>query len=192
MPVVFTSSYVFLKISSTNVDSLASFAVAAQRNGMKMYVNGYLKAQIKIYQKASIKYNTKMYMFNNVEKLQPAPVKCKLKPDRIKAEQQRLRMRRNGFIIIASEKPSFQQTIDEFADLPVKTIYSMWRGYITPGSKAFNQKLSEKRAEAVKAILVKKYKIAADRIATEGLGATDKLFDQVEFNRVALFNDTTK
>ena len=82
-----------------------------------------------------------MYMFYNVEKLQPAPVKCKLEPDRIKAEQQRLRMRRNGFIIIASEKPSFQQTIDEFADLPVKTIYSMWRGYITPGSKAFNQVL---------------------------------------------------
>lgn len=66
-------------------------------------------------------------------------------------------------------------------------------GYASPeGSKEFNQKLSEKRAEAVKTILVKKYKIAADRITTEGLGATDKLFDQVEFNRVALFNDTTK
>lgn len=66
-------------------------------------------------------------------------------------------------------------------------------GYASPeGSKEFNQKLSEKRAEAVKTILVKKYKIAADRIETEGLGATDKLFDQVEFNRVALFNDTTK
>ncbi len=66
-------------------------------------------------------------------------------------------------------------------------------GYASPeGSKEFNQKLSEKRAEAVKTVLVKKYKIAADRIETEGLGATDKLFDQVEFNRVALFNDTTK
>ncbi len=66
-------------------------------------------------------------------------------------------------------------------------------GYASPeGSKEFNQKLSEKRAAAVKDVLVKKYKIAADRIATEGLGATDKLFDEVEFNRVALFNDTTK
>ena len=55
-----------------------------------------------------------------------------------------------------------------------------------------NQKLSEKRAEACKNILVKKYKIAADRLQTEGLGATDKLFDEVEFNRVALFNDVTK
>ena len=66
-------------------------------------------------------------------------------------------------------------------------------GYASPeGSKALNQKLSEKRAAAVKDLLVKKYKIAADRLETEGLGATDKLFDEVEFNRVALFNDTTK
>ena len=66
-------------------------------------------------------------------------------------------------------------------------------GYASPEGKAEqNQKLSEKRAEACKNILVKKYKIAADRLQTEGLGATDKLFDEVEFNRVALFNDTTK
>ena len=66
-------------------------------------------------------------------------------------------------------------------------------GYASPeGSKELNQKLSEKRAEACKTILVKKYKIAADRLQTEGLGATDKLFDEVEFNRVALFNDITK
>lgn len=66
-------------------------------------------------------------------------------------------------------------------------------GYASPeGNAELNQKLSEKRAEAVKDILVKKYKIAADRLEAEGLGATDKLFDEVEFNRVALFNDTTK
>ena len=66
-------------------------------------------------------------------------------------------------------------------------------GYASPEGKAeYNQKLSEKRAEACKNILVKKYKIAADRLQTEGLGATDKLFDEVEFNRVALFNDVTK
>ena len=65
-------------------------------------------------------------------------------------------------------------------------------GYASPeGNAELNQKLSEARAEAVKTMLVKKYKIAADRLETEGLGATDKLFDEVEFNRVALFNDTT-
>ncbi len=66
-------------------------------------------------------------------------------------------------------------------------------GYASPeGPKGLNQKLSEERAAVVKAALVKKYKIAADRISTEGLGATDKLFDEVEFNRVATFNDETK
>jgi len=67
------------------------------------------------------------------------------------------------------------------------------RGYASPeGSKELNQKLSEKRAEAVKTALVKKYKISASRMTTEGMGATDKLFDEVEFNRVATFTDTTK
>ena len=66
-------------------------------------------------------------------------------------------------------------------------------GYASPeGNPELNQSLSEARAEAVKNVLVKKYKIAADRLETEGLGATDKLFDEVEFNRVATFNDLNK
>lgn len=67
------------------------------------------------------------------------------------------------------------------------------KGYASPeGSAELNQKLSEARAEAVKNALVKKYKISADRLTTKGMGATDKLFEQVEFNRVATFNDNTK
>ena len=66
-------------------------------------------------------------------------------------------------------------------------------GYASPeGPAEINQKLSELRAEAVKNMLVKKYNIAADRLETEGCGATDKLFDEVEFNRVAIFNNTNK
>jgi outer membrane protein OmpA-like peptidoglycan-associated protein len=66
-------------------------------------------------------------------------------------------------------------------------------GYASPEGKAeYNQKLSEKRAAAVKDVLVKRYKVEANRIETEGLGATDKLFEELEFNRVAIFNDTTK
>lgn len=67
------------------------------------------------------------------------------------------------------------------------------KGYASPeGSAELNQKLSEQRAEAVKNALVKKYKISADRLTTKGCGATDKLFEQVEFNRVATFNDNAK
>jgi len=67
------------------------------------------------------------------------------------------------------------------------------QGYASPeGPAELNQKLSVQRAEVVKNALIKKYKIAADRITTEGLGATDKLSDEIDFNRVAMFIDTTK
>ena len=67
------------------------------------------------------------------------------------------------------------------------------KGYASPeGSKEINERISQERADAVKNILVKKYKIAADRLTATGMGATDKLFEQVEFNRVATFNDITK
>ncbi len=67
------------------------------------------------------------------------------------------------------------------------------KGYASPeGSKELNEKLATARAEAVKKALVKKYKISADRLKATGMGATDKLFEQVEFNRVATFNDMTK
>ena len=67
------------------------------------------------------------------------------------------------------------------------------KGYASPeGSKEINERISQQRADAVKAILVKKYKISENRLKATGMGATDKLFEQVEFNRVATFNDSTK
>ncbi len=69
-----------------------------------------------------------------------------------------------------------------------KDVKVLVRGYASPeGNAELNQKLSEARAQAVKNALVKRYKIAADRITTEGAGATDKLSDEIDFNRVAMF-----
>ena len=65
------------------------------------------------------------------------------------------------------------------------------KGYASPeGSAKFNQKLSQARAEAVKKALVKRYNISADRIEAKGMGATNKLSERVEFNRVATFSNT--
>jgi len=63
-------------------------------------------------------------------------------------------------------------------------------GYASPeGSKEVNDRIAKQRAESVKNVLVKKYKIAADRLEAEGQGATDKLSCENDFNRVAKFID---
>ena len=67
------------------------------------------------------------------------------------------------------------------------------KGYASPeGNPELNQKLSEARANSVMNALVSRYGIAASRLTTQGMGATDELFDEVDFNRVATFTDTTK
>jgi outer membrane protein OmpA-like peptidoglycan-associated protein len=67
------------------------------------------------------------------------------------------------------------------------------KGYASPeGKPELNQKLSEKRAQSVKDVLVKRYGVAADRLVVKGMGATDELFDEIDFNRVATFTDLTK
>lgn len=60
------------------------------------------------------------------------------------------------------------------------------KGYASPeGSKAINEKLAKNRAEAVKTMLVNKYKISADRISAEGQGVGN-LFEEPDWNRVSI------
>ena len=67
------------------------------------------------------------------------------------------------------------------------------KGYASPeGPADLNQRLSEERANAVMKALIKKYKISADRLTAVGCGVTDQLFEEIEFNRVATFNDSAK
>ena len=66
------------------------------------------------------------------------------------------------------------------------------KGYASPeGDAEKNKALSEARAQSVKNALIKRYKIAADRVSTEGMGATADLSEENDFNRVAMFFDTT-
>lgn len=59
-------------------------------------------------------------------------------------------------------------------------------GYASPeGNAEFNQKLSLKRAEAVKKILVKQYNIDENRIKTEGKGV-GSVFSNPDWNRVSI------
>lgn len=60
------------------------------------------------------------------------------------------------------------------------------KGYASPeGSAEINAKIAKARAEAVKSILVNKYKIAASRINAEGQGVGN-MFSEDDWNRVSI------
>lgn len=59
-------------------------------------------------------------------------------------------------------------------------------GYASPeGNAAFNEKLAQKRAEAVKKVLVNTYHISADRIETQGKGVGN-VFKTPNYNRASI------
>lgn len=60
------------------------------------------------------------------------------------------------------------------------------KGYASPeGSIEVNERIARQRAEAVKTMLVNKYKIAADRIQAEGQGVGNS-FSEPDWNRVSI------
>lgn len=60
------------------------------------------------------------------------------------------------------------------------------RGYASPeGSQAVNERIAKQRANAVKDMLVKRYRIQAERIDAEGQGVGD-MFSEPDWNRVSI------
>lgn len=60
------------------------------------------------------------------------------------------------------------------------------KGYASPeGSVEINERLAKARAEAVKTMLIKKYKIAESRITAEGQGVGN-MFSEPDWNRVSI------
>lgn len=86
--------------------------------------------------------------------------------------------------IAADQKPNVEMIasyLKSHADSKVVV-----KGYASPeGSKELNEKLAAARAEAVKTMLVKTYKIAADRIEATGQGI-GKMFEEDSWNRVSI------
>ena len=93
--------------------------------------------------------------------------------------------------IDASQKPSVAMIATYMKNHP--TCKVAINGYASPeGNPELNQKLSEARAKAVYDSLVKTYGISANRLSYKGLGVTDELFDENDWNRVATFIEESK
>lgn len=93
--------------------------------------------------------------------------------------------------IDASQKPSVAMIAKYMQNHPSSKV--LINGYASPeGNAELNQKLSDARAKAVYDMLVNTYKIAPSRLTYKGLGVTDELFDENDWNRVAVFIEQSK
>ena len=80
---------------------------------------------------------------------------------------------------ILKENPDLKVTLKGYADK-------------NTGSAAYNKRLSVRRAEAVKKVIVDKYGIGTDRIDVLGVGDTEQLYNDNNWNRVVIFVEKKK
>ncbi|MDC1840048.1 OmpA family protein [Bacteroides uniformis] len=92
--------------------------------------------------------------------------------------------RQGKSVVDASQLPNVERVASYMNKHPEAKV--IIKGYASPeGNLAFNEKLAKARAEAVKNILVRKYKINDTRIAAEGQGIGD-MFSEPDWNRVSI------
>ena len=90
----------------------------------------------------------------------------------------------NQSLVETSQMPSIERVaayLDENPNVNVTV-----NGYASPeGTEEYNQKLSQRRADAVKSILVEKYGISPSRVSAIGHGVGD-IFSEPAWNRVGI------
>lgn len=92
--------------------------------------------------------------------------------------------RQGKSVVDASQLPNVERVASYLNKHAGSTV--LIKGYASPeGSKEVNERLAAARAEAVKNILVKRYKIDVTRIKTEGLGVGD-MFSEPDWNRISI------
>lgn len=86
--------------------------------------------------------------------------------------------------IDASQLPNVERIAVYLNKYPESTV--VIKGYASPeGSQEVNDRIARQRAEVVKNTLIKRYKISAARISTEGQGVGD-MFSEPDWNRVSI------
>lgn len=98
--------------------------------------------------------------------------------------EQTVTFRQGKSIVDASQLPNVERVATFLKNHKNSTVDI--KGYASPeGSAEINAKIAKARAEAVKTILVNKYKIAANRINAEGQGVGN-MFSESDWNRVSI------
>lgn len=109
-------------------------------------------------------------------------------------EQAKLPLRVEIFFPISSDEvdvteyTKIMQLVDYLKKYPESKVTITGHADKSTGTKAFNQKISEKRANIVKNELIKKYGISPDRIEAKAMGDTDEPYAKGDpkLNRVSI------
>lgn len=110
------------------------------------------------------------------------PVQTVVKTNRI--PESIITFRQGKSVVDASQLPNVERVASYMKKYPNAKV--VIKGYASPeGSVAVNDRIAKARAEAVKSILVKKYKISTNRITAEGQGVGD-MFTDPDWNRVSI------
>ena len=92
--------------------------------------------------------------------------------------------RQGGVSVVASQTPNVER-IATYLKNHEKATVSI-KGYASPEGKAeVTARIAQQRADAVKSLLVKRYKIAENRITAEGQGVGN-MFEEPDWNRVSI------
>ena len=92
--------------------------------------------------------------------------------------------RQGGVSVVASQTPNVER-IATYLKNHEKATVSI-KGYSSPEGKVeVNARIAQQRADAVKSLLVKRYKIAENRITAEGQGVGN-MFEEPDWNRVSI------
>ncbi len=129
------NKWAYLICSSTNVESLASFANAAMYLDRAFYVNHYVYEQIKLYQKTAGKKDEalqfwKTYKFENMHSYNP----------KLGMTQPEF-MREKGFLMMIGTSDAYKKRMDFFKDLDPVLLYSMWDGYVDKSKDTYDERI---------------------------------------------------
>lgn len=158
----------------------------AEVDGLNAKVND-LRAQVndKDAQLAKLAANNRdlQQALNDARNQKPV-VETKTITNNTNSLEQTVTFRQGKSVVDASQLPNVERVATFLKNHKSSTVDI--KGYASPeGSAEINAKIAKARAEAVKSILVNKYKIDAKRINAEGQGVGN-MFSENDWNRVSI------
>ncbi|MBO4871515.1 MAG: OmpA family protein [Muribaculaceae bacterium] len=119
-----------------------------------------------------------------VERIVEKPVEKVVKGNDTESLMTNVFFRQGKSVVAADQLPNVERVAIYMKNHPASKVDIT--GYASPeGSKEINERLARERADAVKNLLINKYKIAANRITAKGQGVGN-MFSEPEWNRVSV------